>query len=700
MKKTIFLLTLICIASMTFAEDIKKDTIFKHINLSEYTISASRANLKLKNIPGKVEIISKRVIENSNSSNLGELLKKTVGVDIVSYPGMLSGISIRGFQPKVGENNYTVILIDGIPAGTDNISTISLNNVKNIEILKGPYSSLYGSQAMGGIINIVTNDNKGTINSSIELAYGSYNKHTIKANTGGMLTDKFGFNISVQHEKQNSNYEVGESTFATVNSDEKTLIGLDIDDLKIKNSTYAKSNFDIKLKYNVNNNIKTSFGYSFFKADDVRNPGSIFSPYPTIKNLDRHNLNTNIKANYGINSINLNAFYSIDNADNLEAKDQAKYNDPKTKVSSLDDNYLSLQKKNEVIGAQLYDIITINNHKLTIGLDYKTNNYTTERWNAKNTNITPYNPDYINSKLGVYAQANLLFLEDKLSVSTGIRQDMIKLEIDENKDLNSLEQKENFNSFNYNIGAKYNLNENLNVYSSFGTAFLSPTALQRSGSYTITSAWGSYKFIGNPDLKAESSKTFELGMNYNKSGLKSNISWFTTQFENKITQGSNATGDAKQYVNSEGAKMKGLELDFSYDLKEFFNDAISIEPFVKWTWLYEATEEIEDNKTIKDKDLLYVKEHNGVFGLRISDINTFDASFSTRYAGSRMENIFGLGNKEMPSYYVFDMSTSYKINEMFKISVYANNFLDERYCEKYGYIMPGRNFMAKLNINF
>ncbi len=54
----------------------------------------------------------------------------------------------------------------------------------------------------------------------------------------------------------------------------------------------------------------------------------------------------------------------------------------------------------------------------------------------------------------------------------------------------------------------------------------------------------------------------------------------------------------------------------------------------------------------------------------------------------------------MPAYFVVDLSASYRINKMFKLGLFANNLLDERYCEKYGYILPGRNLMAKLNINF
>jgi TonB-dependent heme/hemoglobin receptor len=685
------LLSIICtllVITSVFAENKKDDdNIKKHINLKEVVVNASRLGLKLKNIPGKVEIIPQRIIENTSANDLGDLLKKTTGIDIVEYPGMLSGISLRGFSPKTGENNYTVILIDGVPAGTTNIATISLNNIESIEILKGPYSSLYGSQAMGGIINIVTKRNTGDLQTNLSVTYGSFDKQSLNINMGGNLTKKLSFRLSAQREKQNSNYEIGNKTFFSLSKEDKTKLGFDKDDINITNSTYSKDNFDAKLNYNISDAITTSLSYSYFEGNDVKNPGSVLAdhPYLTIKDLNRHNTSFNITAKKGNHELSATTYYSID-----KSKD---YN------SIQQDKFINLEKDYKVFGFQLNDVISFNNHKLTFGLDYKKDDYTSDRWDDNKEITSPYNPDYFNSKFAGYIQTNLNFLDNKLSVSGGLRGDIIKLNISENELLTSKKQTEKYNEINYNIGAKYEITNELSAYSSWGTAFLSPTALQKAGGYELSLPYYNERFKGNADLDPETSKTIELGISYNKNNFSADISWFSTNYTNKITADyskSDATGPYTTYKNSEKATMKGLEAELSYNFTELFDNSISIEPYIKWSWLYEASEKNGDIES----SLLYVKRHNGILGVRISDMNKFDSNISFKYAGERKEKEFGIGVIEMPAYVTIDLSASYRINKMFKVAVFANNLLDERYCEKYGYILPGRNFMAKLNINF
>ncbi len=369
MKTLLSAICIILIISSAFAENKKDDdNIKKHVNLQEVIINASRLGLKLKNMPGKVEIIPQRVIENTSANDLGDLLKKTTGIDIVEYPGMLSGISLRGFSPKTGENNYTVILIDGVPAGTTNIATISLNNIESIEILKGPYSSLYGSQAMGGIINIVTKKNTDDLQTNIAVAYGSFDKQSLNINMGGNLTKKLSFRLAAQREKQNTNYEIGENSFLSLSKDEKTFLGFDKDDINITNSTYSKDNFDAKLNYNISDAVTTSLSYSYFEGDDVRNPGSVLSAYPylTIKDINRHNTSFKITAKKDNHHLSATTFYSIDRSKDYNSIEKSKF--------------VNLEKDYKVYGAQLNDLISFNNHKITIGIDYKKDDYTSKRW--------------------------------------------------------------------------------------------------------------------------------------------------------------------------------------------------------------------------------------------------------------------------------------------------------------------------------
>ena len=98
----------------------------------------------------------------SVAADLTDVLKKNAGVDVVQYTGALSGIGIRGFRPQFsGINKRSLLLIDGRPSGVTNLATLLLDNVERIEVLKGAASAVYGSSAMGGVVNVITRQSRG-----------------------------------------------------------------------------------------------------------------------------------------------------------------------------------------------------------------------------------------------------------------------------------------------------------------------------------------------------------------------------------------------------------------------------------------------------------------------------------------------------------------------------------------------------------
>ena len=137
----------------------------RRIDLEEVMIHATKTGALLKDLPNRVEVVTKRQIEASGINNLTDLLKNFVNVDVIEYPGYNSYFSIRGFKPTEGK--YTTVLIDGVPAGTTNMATLSLGDVEQVEVLKGPFSAMYGSDAMGGVENIVTKRNNDKLTGGI-----------------------------------------------------------------------------------------------------------------------------------------------------------------------------------------------------------------------------------------------------------------------------------------------------------------------------------------------------------------------------------------------------------------------------------------------------------------------------------------------------------------------------------------------------
>ena len=186
MKKTIYLIGFLGLfqGSNLFAQlRFVKDTL--EVNGDSVVVTATRTERKLSNLTVPVTIINAKTIQQNGSIRLTDILKEQTGLNLTS--GFGAGVQLQGLNP-----DYTIILINGEPlvgrtAGVLDLNRIALGNIKKIEIVKGPSSSLYGSEAMAGVINIITD---ATVGSPITmgLRYGTY--HTIDANLETKLNTK------------------------------------------------------------------------------------------------------------------------------------------------------------------------------------------------------------------------------------------------------------------------------------------------------------------------------------------------------------------------------------------------------------------------------------------------------------------------------------------------------------------------------
>ena len=93
-------------------------------------VYSTRTAVPLKRVPGKIEVIRPEAIATSGLKDLTDLLKNKSSVDVIQYPGFLSNVGIRGFIPDFSRSRYVAVLINGIPSGTSNLSTLSLNGVE------------------------------------------------------------------------------------------------------------------------------------------------------------------------------------------------------------------------------------------------------------------------------------------------------------------------------------------------------------------------------------------------------------------------------------------------------------------------------------------------------------------------------------------------------------------------------------------
>lgn len=139
-------------------------------------VTATRTPVPAKEVIGDITVISQAQIRDAGQTTLVQLLQGQPGLEMTRNGGIgtASGIYIRGANAS-----QTLVLVDGLRAGSVTLGTtplenISLDQVDRIEILRGPASSLYGADAIGGVIRIFTRQGKGAPHMSVALGLGSY----------------------------------------------------------------------------------------------------------------------------------------------------------------------------------------------------------------------------------------------------------------------------------------------------------------------------------------------------------------------------------------------------------------------------------------------------------------------------------------------------------------------------------------------
>lgn len=183
MKKTFE----IGIAVLTFAA---LGTAGAATNIHEIVVTATRIAQDSATIPAAVEVIDRQTIEASGAANLGDALQSAAGIDIQggAFPGTSAKLNLRGMTTGY-QSERVLVLVDGRRAndayvGNTELTLLALDNVERIEVVRGPASALYGSNAEGGVINIITR--RGTTNqySRVKVEAGSYSTYKGQASHG------------------------------------------------------------------------------------------------------------------------------------------------------------------------------------------------------------------------------------------------------------------------------------------------------------------------------------------------------------------------------------------------------------------------------------------------------------------------------------------------------------------------------------
>lgn len=679
----------------------------KVFELGEVEVTASRMQLPLKSIPQKVEIIDSTKIATIPAANAAELLKRATNLDIIQYPGASASVGMRGFSPTAHARSYTIVLIDGLPSGTCNLTTLPVSIIERVEVVKGPYSVLYGTDAMSGVINIITK--KATLNKSaqVTLKGGSFGTTTFDASAAGMVSDKLGVVIGFTNQMQQKDFRIGAHNLLKTSEVDKLILDKKSYGDIYPNTTYQMSQLFGKLNYALNNQWNISVSSFYNLSYDVKTPGSYFSQVPSKKDIERVNLFGELSYSMKNNKLTISPYYSNEKNSNYNSADNTTA------------NFISFRDNVSEYGVKINNTHDFNLFKLLAGVDYDVLDYKSNRESKKGTEASPYKPDNMNQRLSAFTQLN--YTVGNLSLNAGARANYIRYRVFGNDSLKNKASSNDYFYFNPSLGLKYELPRGFNLHASVGNAFSIPDAFATSGYYevnTVVSGWPFKRaYKGNADLKPETSTTFEGGIGYSKGALYFDITYFNTCHKNRIV--TETVKDTVFYKNAKSANMSGLELIASVNIGTLAGWKDKLEVYGGVTYMLKDTyTELNTNKV---KDLLYVSKTNGNFGIYYESLKGFSTRLHARYRGTRLEkdlnsyyrplitkeNYYAEGGYvakdkilNLPGSLVFDYSASYGISRFINVGISVSNLLDENYTEKDGYNMPGRSIMGTFSYRF
>ena len=733
LKNTIKILILcIFIPAFAFAQTEEKT---KTVNLQEFVVIGTRSPQKTANLTQKIQVIDRETINKMGVSDITDVLKQAAGVDVIEYPGLLSGISIRGFRPQTGGLNMkTLILIDGRPAATTNLSMIDVNNIERIEVLSGPASAIYGPQAMGGVINIVTMHSKGKLAGNVSVNAGSFGSWGADAAIGGKMTKSIDFDLNAGTQNQDKNYHLGKGNIFRNQLGQKSIennflatgVNQKMDDTRgdgteRKNTSFDKKHVNGRVGIKIDDNWKLNLSGDYVWANHVNTPGDLSDGIkkPAIKDISRYSGDVSLEGRLSENNnLSIKGFTGKEsNTDYTTYEDQYA---PDYSVSTVAITpYKSYLRNTSWTGLSIIDVVKSGNHSFTFGLENQTATFNSKLYDKTGVEGITYNPNYEQSNTGIFAQGNLLMMENKLVISSGVRFDLMNYKILETKFFNNPERKADNQVFSPSLGIKYHINNYIALRASISKGY-SPTDIYSIAGYTEQAVWNKNKHVGvikgNPDLKNMESVTSEAGfiLTNKTDRIRIEVTYFNTVYRNNAiekmtfptTSTLTSTGDTidsyTSYINADKSLIQGLETSVTSNLSG--NDKYTLNAGIHWSHYFKAQEIAQEYGVGEIKRRMYNIATNTMrFELNFQHKLGFFAGINARYVNDRFDRNWDYWDQLVETHYadfiVMNANTGYRFKKHL-LSLFVNNLTDENYYEKRGFNLPGRSFTLKYTYSF
>ena len=671
------------------------DTIRKawSTDLPEFFVTATRTQHKTEDIPVRLASIGSSEINVMPSITADAILELVPGMNIDRSNGIFSknaSITMRGLNgtPR------TLVLLDGIPlnkadGGGLNWNRIIPEFINRIEVSKGPTSSVYGSNAMGGVINIITERPSATIQGQVKAFYGSDNTFGGLFSVGGKpgKTDK-GFYYTL-----NGFYRQGDG-YVMVPDDSR-------DSMDVKNAM-KEGLVAAKIGYQYGNRSYTEIEYSYFSDKrydgfEVYEPGGGYNEYPThaIRVTSNNNFS---KAELLVSAYYQNEFYHR-LTESMAAKKGNKYTMYKTDSRRIDQG--------------IWSNLTLHGKKrmtYTLGLDIRSGSV-----DASDTYLTA--TDVLQNKgkmdfFALFGEYEWHIIQDKLILLAGLRYDVARFHngsfvIEEPTTLTSFMadyptefSDATWQALSPKLGMKYIFSKNISGYLSYSRGFRPAMLDDMCKNGNVTKGFK----LANPQLKPETIDNYEAGADWNPAPFlsfqPSVYLSYGHDFQYFVSTGDsiNTGGDKDKPIlrreNVSGVRIIGAEISGRWqiikNLRLVANYAYNDSKITSF-------DSPAGNKDLTGKYIVEVPRNQAFAGIWWNNpIVQVTLTFNYKdFQWNDDENTLQTGPSN-----TFDLRLGHTFAEKFTVSATMQDIFNTRYYDSKGNLSPGRFIMLNLAYGF
>lgn len=741
MKKCIRIFTCLFVCKIFIKINVnaqsKNDTTLIPIKLNEVVITVNKMQEEKLKIPNQVVTISSLDIDKYAQSNTADLLQSTGQINVQKSQQGGGSPVLRGF-----ESSRVLLLVDGVRQNNliyraghlQNIITINQSILENIEVVMGPSSTVYGSDALGGIIHLITKKpilattNKMLVKTSIYSKYASANNEK----TGGFNLN-FGFKkiafLSAVNYSDFGDLTMGKKTnpflgeqFGTRNTYVQNInyndsVFLNSNKFVQKFSGYKQYDFMQKVLINQSEKITHLFNFQFSNSSHIPR-------YDRLTDVNSKNQLSVAEWLYGPQKRQM-ASYNFEYKNLTEVLKKINviscYQD--IEESRITRNFGSKSRSSRIenvkVASLLLDLDFVKqNHDFRLGFDgqYNSLKSTATKTNIITGEISPQNTRYPDGKnelvsIGIYG-SHKYHISNKIFISDGVR---FSYYYQNSKFIDKTffpfpfsNAKQNVPSITGNLGIVFLPSEKLKLSSILSSGFRVPNVDDLSKVFDQPSK---SIIVPNPKIKPEKTVNLETGISFyfNQKNSIENTIWATYYFDAISLAPSTFNGlDSINYngnlcrVFSNQNVNKAILYGYSGALKIYCSNNLQVQAFTNLTY----------GKLINDSSSYPLDHIPPAFGslaikyqvknIKLECFNNFNAWKRAKDYNMFGEDNFGYAHpRGTPAWFTVNLRSSILLKEHFNIQFGIDNLLDTQYRTfSSGINSPGRSFILSFKVNY